>query len=159
MQSQGRNRAEGVTCKHTFCATSWNEHRLRGKFQGIFHGALESSMCPWVVLFTGDPGSVRFSYGLITGSRTERFERFSVPMVPLGKGVPLCFCTVEGESTAPVPVSVSDKTVPTVPFPVSFPGKMILCHSLISASKHSKKQNKQRNCLNMCGFLTRNTLL
>ena len=72
--------------------------------------------------FQGGPGSVRFGYGL----GVERFERFwfSVPAVPLPKGFILCFSTIQQERTVsapeavpavPVPLSVSGKTVPTVP--------------------------------------------
>ena len=42
--------------------------------------------------FTGCPCTVQFGYGL----GVERFERlrFSVPVVPLKKGVSLCFSTI-----------------------------------------------------------------
>ena len=74
----------------------------------------------------GCPGSVRFGYGL----GVEGFEqfRFSVLAVPLQKGV---FCVsvqfnregrfrfrfrfLETVPAVPVPLSVSGKTVPTVP--------------------------------------------
>ena len=79
----------------------------------------------------GGPGSVRFGYGL----GVEGFERFrfSVLAVPLQKGA---FCVSvqfnrEGRfrfrflkkvPAVPVPLSVSGKTVPTVP--VSGPGSV-----------------------------------
>ena len=72
-------------------------------------------------------GSVRFGYGL----GVERFERFrfSVPAVPLQKGFfPAFQYSLTGKDgsgsgvgswkavpAVPVPVSVSGKTVPTVP--------------------------------------------
>ena len=58
---------------------------------------------------------VRFGYAL----GVERFERFrfSVPAVPLQKGVQ--------ERTVPVPVSVPGKTVPAVPVPLSVSGRTV----------------------------------
>ena len=63
--------------------------------------------------FQGGPGSVRFGYGL----GIERFERFrfSVPAVPLRRGVLCVFQYSLTERTVPVPRSVPGKTVPAVP--------------------------------------------
>ena len=65
----------------------------------FFHSALGTSQ--------GCPGSVRLG----CGSVVERFERFrfSVPVVPLGKGVFLCFSIDYWKGTVPVPVSVPGK--------------------------------------------------
>ena len=89
----------------------------------------------------GGPGSVRFGYGL----GMERFERFrfSVPAVPLRRGV-LCasvqfsreagsgfgsWKTVPTVPAVPVPRSVPGKTVPTVPVSGSgaVPGPPCIC--------------------------------
>ena len=72
----------------------------------------------------GGPGSVRFGYGL----EMERFKRFrfSVPAVPLQKGISAFQYLSTGKDgsgsgswktvpAVPVPLSVSGKTVPTVP--------------------------------------------
>ena len=78
-------------------------------------------------ILQGGPGSVRFGYGL----EMERFKRFrfSVPAVPLQKGFSSVFqYSLAGKDgsgsgfgswktvpAVPVPLSVSGKTVPTVP--------------------------------------------
>ena len=68
----------------------------------------------------GGPGSVQFGYGL----GLERFERFrfSVPAVPLQKGLQYSFTGRGGSGSG----FGSWRTVPAVPVPLSVSGKTVL---------------------------------
>ena len=75
-------------------------------------------------LVQGGPGSVRFGYGL----GMERFERFrfSVPAVPLRRGLFWCFSVQFHREDGSGSGFGSWRTVPAVPVPRSVPAKTVL---------------------------------
>ena len=120
---------EGHFCGGKILATNGGiSHGRQSETNATSARTISSLECFWALFSLekqGGPGSVRFGYGL----GVERFERFrfSVPAVPLQKGV---FCVFQDSLTGkngsgsgswktvpavPVPLSVSGKTVPTVP--------------------------------------------
>ena len=74
-------------------------------------------------LFQGGTGSVRFGYGSVV-ERFERF-RFSVAAVPLQKGFSVFQQSLTGKDGSGSGFG-SWKTVPAVPVPLSVSGKTVL---------------------------------